>query len=355
MALRPDRMTEKERLKALLNRQPVDRVPFNLFCRSFAALNVGYSIASVYDDTEKCFEAISCTNEMFDGWHFMFFHPGAFGTREFGGEVKMPTSEYSMAVSMARPAVESEEDAWRLELPDIKTAGSIPLMMQFAELQKEHGWPITFPSGSIVTRLGYITGVETMCRWMLKKPELVHRLCQLLVEFHVELARYWVDSFAHPERMIPQAAAPTEANQIISPKLFAEFCLPYQKEINERIFAMGVKHMHTHICGEQNLNLPHWAQITMGNPGIVSFGHEVDLETASQYFPNDIIMGNVEPAVIQMGTPEEVFELSRICIQKGKEHPGGFVLAPGCELPPKAPPYNVWVMRKAINDFGWYE
>lgn len=36
-------------------------------------------------------------------------------------------------------------------------------------------------------------------------------------------------------------------------------------------------------------------------------------------------------------------------------HPGGFAFGPSCELPPKAPPYNVWVMRKAINDFGWYE
>jgi len=347
-------MTEKERLKALLSRQPVDRVPFNLFGRSFAALNVGYSIASVYNDAEKCFEAMSHIHQMFDGWHYMFFHPGAFGTREFGGDVKMPTSEFSMAVSMARPAVESEEDAWRLELPNIKTSGSIPLVMEFAKLQEKNGWPITFPFGNVLTRLGYITGVERMCRWMIKKPELIHRLCRLIVHFHVELAEYWVDTFGHPERIIPQSAAPTEANQIISPKHFAEFCLPYQQEINEKLTGMGIKHMHTHVCGEQNLNLPYWARIAMGDPGIVSFGHEVDLETASKYFPNDIIMGNVEPAVIQMGTPDEVYELSRICIEKGKQHNSGFVLAPGCELPPKAPPYNVWMMRKAINDFGWY-
>ena len=70
---------------------------------------------------------------------------------------------------------------------------------------------------------------------------------------------------------------------------------------------------------------------------------------------DDIIMGNVEPAVIQTGTPEEVYELSRICIEKGKKHRAGFILAPGCELAAKAPPYNVWMMRKAIDDFGWYE
>ena len=352
---RQDRMTEKERLEALLNRRAVDRVPFNLFARSFAAEMVGYSKVAMYDDAEKSFEAISRSNEMFDGWRYSYFHGGAFGTREFGGEVKMPTSEYAMAVSLSRPAVESEEDVWKLKMPDVRSAGVIPVVMQFAKLQDKFGWPITFPSGGILTRLGYVTGVERMCRWMIKRPELVHRLCRLVADFHVALAKYWVDTFGRPERMIGFTGAPTEANQIISPKHFEEFCLPYQKEVHEAILGMGVKHIHTHICGEQNLNLPYWAQIPMGDPGIVSFGHEVDLETASKCFPNDIIMGNVQPAVIQMGTPEQVYELSRMCIEKGKRHPAGFVLAPGCEMATKAPPYNVWMMRKAVNDFGWYE
>jgi uroporphyrinogen-III decarboxylase len=40
---------------------------------------------------------------------------------------------------------------------------------------------------------------------------------------------------------------------------------------------------------------------------------------------------------------------------KGKEFPGGYIFSSGCEMPPKAPPYNVWMMTKAVNDFGWYE
>jgi uroporphyrinogen decarboxylase len=126
------------------------------------------------------------------------------------------------------------------------------------------------------------------------------------------------------------------------------------KEVYDKLASLGVTHTYTHICGEQNLNLPYWSEIAMGDPGIVSFGHEVDLDTASHYFPNDIILGNVEPAVIQAGTPEQVYELSRICIEKGKKHLAGYILSPGCEMPAKAPPYNVYMMRKAIDDFGWY-
>ena len=78
-------------------------------------------------------------------------------------------------------------------------------------------------------------------------------------------------------------------------------------------------------------------------------------EKAAEYFPNDVIIGNVEPAIIQTGTPQDVYELARIVIEKGKKCPGGFALSPGCDLPPKSPPLNVWMMTKALNDFGWYD
>ena len=352
---RQDRMTEKERFEALLNRQPVDRVPFNLFGFVFSAVNAGYPKSVWHSDPEKSFEAMRRAHEMYGGWHWIYFSPGRFGVPEFGGEIKMPSSEYDHSATVLRPPVQSEEDVWNLKVPDVANAGGVPLMMQFARLQEKYEWPITFCSGSILNRIGYIAGVETMCRWMLKKPELVHRLARVVADFHIALARYWVKTLGHPERMVPFTAAPTESNQIISPRHFQEFCLPYQKEVHEKILAMGIKHINIHICGDQNLNLPYWAQIPRGDPGILSFGHEVDLDTAFKYFPHDIIVGNVEPAVIQLGPPEKVYELSRMCIEKGKRYTGGFALSPSCELPPYAPPYNVWIMRKAINDFGWYE
>jgi uroporphyrinogen decarboxylase len=352
---RKDRLTEKERFEALLKRQPVDRVPFFMWALGFASVNTGNPKSFTYTDPEKSFEALRRTHEMFDGWHWTYYTAGALGVREFGGKAKIPTDEYSQSVSLLEPAVTSEEDVWKLELPDIKTAGMIPMVMEFARLQEKHGWPVTFSSGSILNRVQALTGVETMCRWMIKKPELVHRLCRLVADFTMAVAEYWADTFDRPESIIPLTAAPTESNQVISPELFQEFSLPYQKKVHERILSLGVKHIHTHICGEQNLNLPHWREVPMGDPGILSFGHEVDLERASGHFPGDIIVGNVEPTVIYSGPPEAIYELSRICIEKGRSHPGGYALAPGCELPPLAPPYNVWVMRKAINDFGWYE
>ncbi len=66
-------------------------------------------------------------------------------------------------------------------------------------------------------------------------------------------------------------------------------------------------------------------------------------------------MGNINPSIIQIGRPEEVYEECRKAIEKGKKAPRGFILMSGCEVPALAPPYNIWIMRKAVSDFGWYD
>jgi uroporphyrinogen-III decarboxylase len=50
-----------------------------------------------------------------------------------------------------------------------------------------------------------------------------------------------------------------------------------------------------------------------------------------------------------------VYQLSKRAIEKGKKAPRGYMLMSGCEIPPMSPPYNVYMMTKAVNDFGWYD
>jgi len=79
--------------------------------------------------------------------------------------------------------------------------------------------------------------------------------------------------------------------------------------MQEKVLDIGYKHIFCHICGDQTRNLPYWAQIPMGDPGIISIGHEVELETAARYFPRDIIQGNLNAIILQTKKPEEVTRL----------------------------------------------
>jgi uroporphyrinogen decarboxylase len=209
--------------------------------------------------------------------------------------------------------------------------------------------------GGPFTIAGNVCSVNNLCRWLIKKPELVHRLLRLSTDHILDLARYWIDTFGEGHVGI-QLWEPSSANDMISPKQFEKFVLSYQIELHQKLLSMGIKYILCHICGEQNLNLPLWAQVPMGDPGIISIGKEIDITTAIEYFGETcVIAGNIEPAVVQMGTPQEIYELCRQAIKKGKRAPRGYALMQGCEVPINTPPYNLFVMRKAIDDFGRYD
>jgi uroporphyrinogen decarboxylase len=106
---------------------------------------------------------------------------------------------------------------------------------------------------------------------MLKKTELVHRAMKMATDFIVDVVRYWCETFGAAQ-VIPQMGEPLAVNIVISPKQFERFVLPYLVESSEKILAIGVKNILYHICGDQNKNLPMWAHVPTGNPGLCSFG-----------------------------------------------------------------------------------
>ena len=352
-------MTPIKRVQSLLEGRSVDRVTVWLWLISspFASRNVGYTIASSYRDPEISFWSQMWTQEMYgsDDIPRPAFGGTVSNTWAFGGEIKWPEGDYSQAPTAIRYPVESEEDVWNLKVPDdIRTSGPIPRYIQFSELQEKFGFPISLPCDAPLETVRGLCGVELLCRWLLKKPDVIHYLLRLAMDYQLAVVRYWVNRF-ESKNILAQNAVPTSSNQVISPRQFAEFFLPYEVELHKKILAMGVKHIFCHVCGDQNLNLEYWKDIPMGDPGILSFGNEVDLITATKYFGDKcIIAGNISPTIIQSGTPHEVYELSRQCIEKAKYSPRGFILTPGCGLSPMAPPYNVYMMKKAVSDLGWY-
>ena len=348
-------MTSAQRFNTLLKGESLDRVAFLSFTLGFCARNVGYPVSVIYSDPEKSFWAQVWTREQYGYDSEPFYGYASYGGWEFGGEIKFPDGEYEQAPSHGRFAVDTEEDVEKLRLPDVKSAGMLPLAMQFSKLQDEHGLSPSVVVGGPFTIAGNICQVDRLCRWLIKKPELAHQLLRLATDHVLDIAQYWIDTFGKG-RVIIQIWEPLAANQIISPKQFEKFVLPYQIELHGKILAMGIKCILCHVCGEQNMNLPHWAQVPMGNPGIISVGKEVDISKAIDYFGETcIIAGNIEPAIIQTGTPQQIYELCRQAIEKGKRAPRGYALMQGCEVPVNTPPYNLYTMKKAIDDFGWYE
>lgn len=346
--------TKMQRIEALLNDEKVDRVPLWFMMEGFCSKTVGYEISSFYTDVNKSFWSQVWTYEMYEIDEDPRYQYGACGALEFGGEIKQPSGEWMQAPSVLRNPARNEEEAWKLKMPDVKNAGYTPFSIEFAKLQQKFGMFIQPHIGDPFVWAGNICSADSLMRWIYRKPEIVHHVMKLVTEYLIEVMRYWVETFGG-DRIIPWMPSSTSSNALISTKHFEEFVLPYVKEITEKGLELGIKHFHHHLCGDHNLNLPLWSTVNRGNPGIITCAPEVDLSDAIKYFGETcIIGGNVSPPLLQSGTPQDIYDAARQCIEKAKFAPRGFILMSGCDVPPNTPPYNMHTMLKAARDFGKY-
>lgn len=355
MGTRQERMTPAERMAAVMMGQKPDRIPCMPFILGFAAVVTGYKVGEFYAEPEKSFRAQLLCQEMFGYDGSPLYGYASYGAWEVGGEIRFPYGEWEQAPVVTKQPWSTPEAIERYQVPeDVSGCGAVPHMLRFADLQAQSGMPVTVPAGCVFTCTGNAIGVERMLRWMYKDKQLVHLALSKMKDFQLKVIELFVSRYG-AERIMVINADPSNSNELISPEQFEEFALPYITEIHDKAIAMGIRQFFTHICGEQNQNLGHWKKVNFGYPGIVSVGHQVDLEKAANVLGEGVIIaGNLNTTIIQMGTPEEVYNEALRCIEQGKRIPR-FILMAACEVPVLAPPINIFYIMKALREHGFYD
>ncbi|MCB2228999.1 MAG: hypothetical protein KQH53_20155 [Desulfarculaceae bacterium] len=348
-------MDSQERVDCLFKGRRTDRVGLHALSNAFNSVNAGYEASIAYTDAAKGFEAMYWTYQQYD-WdlYIQYCLHSVTAVMDFGGKVRMPKGPYEGALVVEEHPMAGPGDYDKLSLPDPRTAGRIPQALDYARLQHAHGLPATFFSRSPFTFAANFVGLETFAKWLFKEKALCFQLMDLALEHMIRVLGVWVEEFG-ADNVWLWISSPSESNQILSPRFFEQFALPYHAKLHEQVKELGVKRFGFHICGDQNKNLPALAEAApWPHPSLLSFGHEVDLELAAHYFPRDIIYGNIEPSYIQTATPQAVYDLAKETLLKGKRLDNGFVLGTGCGLPCTAPAAKVFAVTKAVRDHGSY-
>jgi uroporphyrinogen-III decarboxylase len=121
------------------------------------------------------------------------------------------------------------------------------------------------------------------------------------------------------------------SNTVISPKMFREFCLPYDKIEHEALHAVGVKVVY-HLCG----GLMHVLDMVVENgaDGLEtmtppSMGGDCDLQAASERVGDRLffIGGFDQNAGFERGTPEAARRLVHACFSATQDH-AGYIISP---------------------------
>ena len=113
-------MTNRERIEALLTRERPDRIPVWANARGFFNVYAGGSILDAYENLEF---SLAAQREVCQELDWVFFptmsNPTALA-KEFGGDIKLPNSDFSQAPMIIRFPAETEEDVWSIKKPDMK-------------------------------------------------------------------------------------------------------------------------------------------------------------------------------------------------------------------------------------------
>jgi len=181
-----------------------------------------------------------------------------------------------------------------------------------------------------IAEYGDLRGVENTLMDMIDRPEVFAEACEVIVENAIAFARAQVEAGAD---MIGVGDA---AASLISPDMYVEHVLPWEKKLFEGIHEAGAT-VKLHICGNINNTIEHMAKT---GADVIDFDWMVPVEKARRLVGDGITLcGNFDPAgVLLQGTPLDVAAAARECLAAGGRR---FMLMPGCEVPQGTPEENL--------------
>lgn len=141
---------------------------------------------------------------------------------------------------------------------------------------------------------------------------------------------------------------------LISRDLYKKYAFPFEKKLIEEVKKLGIP-VFMHICG----NSMHIIDL-MAKTGadVLELDYKNDIKKCREIMGKDpgnnpAIQGNINPvAKIMNGTYDEIYKESAELIRDLEGLKGGFILSPGCEVPPYTPSENIDAMVKASKDSG---
>jgi MtaA/CmuA family methyltransferase len=138
---------------------------------------------------------------------------------------------------------------------------------------------------------------------------------------------------------------------VISPKMYEKYCLPYGKKVVSAVqsddFALAY-----HTCGNTTRIIGKMAET---GARILEFDYKCDKAVAKRETAGKTtLLGPVDPSgVLHEGTVEDVERACREAIEVLAPG-GGFILGPGCALPPSTPAENIDKLVECARVYGRY-
>ena len=339
-------MTSYERYVAVCELREPDRAPVSPLLMTFAAQLAGVNYTDYCRHGEVMAQAqLQCIRR----FGYDSVNVTADSVREpeaLGAEVVWP--EDGVPSLGNKPFIAGPHDLSKLRLPDPLGPNRMREQVKALRLLREELGPDEVVYGWVEAPFQEAAILRDLNHFMLDlydRPEFVHELLRFATEMELAFGLAQIEAGA---RFIGVGDA---VASLVSPRLYATFNLPYITELVAGLKKAGAR-VKYHACGSNASLLPFFGDI---GADILNLDSLIDLAEAKRLLGSRVCLkGNLDPVkVLLNGTPAEVREASRQCIRQGGAG-GGFILSPGCEVPPDTPFENLEALIAAAREDGAY-
>jgi uroporphyrinogen decarboxylase len=339
-------MTPKQLIQKVIALEPVDRQSAALLSGGSWALSVnGLNIEKALAMSAEDVADILLNTNISAGVDIIWAAP-SFGNlliRSLGGKIKFRAKG---PPDVVEAVIKEIRDTEKIDLDRSIGDESLGLMGEITRrLVRKTGneYPVAGSMWGPVTLAGLLYGAENLMRAVYRDREAVVHI----LDFTSRLYLKFVDHFFIKNGVdIVSVADPTASGDMISRRHFQEFAVPAYKNIYAEL---RKKNMLTgiHICGntEDRLDL-------LAETGVqfISLDYKVNLKKAKAITAGKTALaGNMNPVDVMLReTPDGVIRACEECIADTGSG-GGFILMPGCDIPPATPVENVKAMVRAAR------
>lgn len=345
MDIRPDILTPKERVMALLTGKPLDRMICMPIMTSNAVLLTDRTVKEYQLDGKAMAEAHIAAYKKF-GYDLIYLFANCSCIAEAMGQELVYSDDEP--ANCEKPIIQSMADLHKIKVAE-KNDGQFPVYYEALDiLNKEIGNEVFLAvcfSGPVSTA-ATLRGTEDFARDTYANPELCHKLLRMATDSCKNFIRE-----VAAKRAMPIILEPIASGSIFSPKMYQKFAFPYIKELVDLAHELGAM-IPLHICGKTHKIVD---QMTDSGADVISLD-VCDLGLAREKVAGRaVILGNITPASdLLFGPPEHIIDVCKQAMDTMEGYTPGFILASGCEIPSKVPMEHIQAMMDAVRSYGAY-
>jgi len=338
-------MNGYQRIQKALKGEWPDIRPVMLHNFMMAAEEAGYSMKEFREDPEKAADAFIQSVEKYNLDGIMIDFDTTLMAGAIGVTVDYPQNEPARIPKGLLSSWEQFED---LQEIDIAANERVQIWLETCRLIKAHFRDEVFVRGNCdqapFSTASMVRGAQD---WMLDLMDPAPEVIKLLdyctgvsIQFINLMTETGVD-------MVSNGDSPA-GPEMISPEMFREFALPYEKKLVETAHAHNIPYVN-HICGNTNLILED--MLASGTDGL-ELDYKTDIRLILKYLGNTrLFIGNIDPSgVLALGTKQLVRKRTLELLDIYKSSPR-LVVNAGCAIPANTPSENIREMVETVHNY----